>query len=144
MKMNWGWGIAIFYSCFVLAFVGIVIASTFFKPELVSDDYYRDEQAYQQIINKKINTNKLEEQPKYNLKDSKLEISFPLEHKSSKGQIIFFRPSDSSKDNKIAINLNSEAKQVIDVSTLASGKWLIKLDWESNGVKYYYEFGIVI
>ncbi len=140
MKMNWGWGIAIFYSTFVLVFIVAVYASTFVKPDLVSNDYYRDEQAYQQIINKKNNTNRLAIQPSIKVINNKLQIIFPLEQNTAKGNIILFRPSDASKDFSLPLSLNTSSEQEIDISNQAKGKWIIKIDWEYQSEKYYWEY----
>lgn len=142
MKVNWGWGIAIFYTTFVLVFIVAVYASTFVKPDLVSDDYYRDEQAYQQIINKKNNTNQLTIQPTAKVIDSKILITFPIEQNTAKGNIILFRPSDASKDFSLPLNLNKLSMQEIDVSNHAKGKWIVKIDWEYLNEKYYWEYEV--
>jgi len=144
MKLNWGWGIGIFYSLFVIVLVGVVYMTTFYKPDMVSADYYKDEQAFQLQIDKKNNTKKLEIKPKLNILENKIEVVFDANQKNAEGKIIFFRPSDSKQDKEFDIKLNREGIQEINTSTLVRGKWLIKLDWKDQDKEYYWDFEVFL
>jgi len=139
MKINWGWGIGIFYSIFVLTMISIVYATTFYKPDMVSDDYYRDEQVFQKQIDKSINTQKLEVQPSILVKEGNLVVKFPENMKDIKGILKLFRPSDSKLDQKIELNVNDNNTFNLDLKNIQKGKWLVKINWESAGVSYYIE-----
>ncbi|MGB1317661.1 MAG: FixH family protein, partial [Flavobacteriales bacterium] len=45
--MNWGWGISIFYGSFVVFMLGMVTLAFQQDFDLVADDYYEQEIAYQ-------------------------------------------------------------------------------------------------
>lgn len=139
MKINWGWGIGIFYSIFVLTMISIVYVTTFYKPDMVSDDYYRDEQVFQKQIDKSINTQKLEIQPSILIKEGSLVVKFPENMKDIKGFLKLFRPSDSKLDQKIELNVNDNNTFNLDLKNIQKGKWLVKINWESAGVSYYIE-----
>jgi hypothetical protein len=139
MKINWGWGIGIFYSIFVLTMISIVYATTFYKPDMVSDDYYRDEQVFQKQIDKSINTQKLEVQPSILVQEGSLIVKFPEDMKDIKGILKLFRPSDSKLDQKIELNVNDNNTFNLDLKNIQKGKWLVKINWESAGVSYYIE-----
>jgi hypothetical protein len=139
MKFNWGWGIGIFYSLFVISMLAVVYMTTFYKPDMVSDDYYRDEQIFQEQIDKSINSRNLEVQPKIEKVDNYLVFIFPEILENSTGEISFFRPSDERMDFKVDINLNSEFKQLVNLENVASGKWKIKLNWKKDSTEYYLE-----
>ena len=60
MKINWGTGIAIFFSVFVLSLVYQVYRSTQYDHSLVSDQYYADDLRYQEHYDKLANAQSLE------------------------------------------------------------------------------------
>ena len=144
MKINWGWGIGIFYSLFVIILLAIVYMTTFYKPDMVSDDYYRDEQVFQQQIDKSINTRNLETQPKIEKIENSLVFTFSEDLANSSGKIKFFRPSDERLDFDVDLNLNSEFKQLINLNEVATGKWKIKLNWKKDTTEYYLEKDIFL
>jgi len=55
MKFNWGMGIAIFMTCFIIFIVSFVVKSSFLNTDLYAEDYYQQELDYQDIIDAKVN-----------------------------------------------------------------------------------------
>ncbi len=139
MKINWGWGIGIFYSIFVIASLFVVYMTTFYKPDMVSDDYYRDEQVFQKQIDKSINSRNLEIQPKIEKINNVLVFTFPEVLENSTGKINFFRPSDEKLDFEVDINLSPDFKQFVNLDNVKNGKWKIKLNWKKDSTEYYLE-----
>lgn len=140
--MNWGKGIFIFYSLFVIAILWVVVFSFSVDVNLVSDDYYQQELAYEDQIVRIKNTDSLVEKPTVILKNGYVELTFPKDLKV-KGTILFFRPSDATKDIKIPIALGLNGKQEIAFSTQVAGLWKAKLTWSQDEKEYYQEFVIV-
>lgn len=140
--MNWGKGIFIFYSLFVIAILWVVVFSFSVDVNLVSDDYYKQEIAYESQIERIKNTESLVEKPTIVLKSNFVELTFPTNLKP-KGTILFFRPSDSSQDRRIAIALGANGTQQVDFSTQEGGKWIAKLTWSQDKKEYYQEFIII-
>lgn len=140
--MNWGKSIALFYGLFVVALLAVVAFSFTRNVNLVTEDYYKQELVYEDQINRVKNTQSLEEKPTIQLKGSYVELVFPTEL-SPKGNILFFRPSDSNLDKRIAISLGADNKQQIDFSREKKGLWKAKLNWKQSGKEYYQEFVIV-
>ena len=138
MKFNWGWGIGIFYSLFVIAMLSVVYMTSFNKPDMVSDDYYRDEQAFQKQIDKSVNAEELKVQAKIFVENSELKIIFPEDMNSISGKVILFRPSDSKLDKSFELVENT-LLQSFDISTLSKGKWVVKVSWTNNNIDYYVE-----
>jgi len=137
--MNWGKGIFIFYSLFVVAILSVVYFSFTQDVNLVAEDYYKQELAYEDQISRIRNTNELANKPTVVLKSNFIELTFPKEI-TPKGNILFFRPSDSSKDRRIPIALSVNGTQQIDFSTQQQGKWIAKLLWSDDSKEYYQEF----
>lgn len=140
--MNWGKSIFVFYSLFVVAILSVVYFSFTQDVNLVADDYYQQELAYEAQITRIKNTDNLENKPTIILKNNYVELAFPLELTPT-GTILFFRPSDGSKDRRLAISLSANGSQQIDFSTQEKGKWIAKLTWQQGEKEYYQEFIIV-
>lgn len=141
MKFNWGTGIAIFFSIFVLSLVYQVYRSTQYDHSLVSDQYYADDIAYQEHYNKLVNSQKLDKDLEINKSttNSEVELHFPEAFDQVNGQVYFFCPSDKSSDFKLAIETGDSNIQRISTEGLRPGLWRIKVNWEAAGKAYYKE-----
>ena len=110
---------------------------------LVAEDYYRQEIAYEDQINRERNTSKLEKAPTIKLDRSNqlVIVEFPVEliSKLQEGNIHMFRPSDSNLDKRFRLNLNEEGIQAISISGQPKGLWRIKLLWRDTNLEYYQE-----
>ncbi|MDX2072496.1 MAG: FixH family protein [Haliscomenobacter sp.] len=144
MKINWGSGIAIFYSLFVITMVYAVVRSTQFDNSLVSDQYYAEDLKYQERFDKLSNAQLLKEDLKIEASESgsQVELFFPSELASVHGEIYFFCPSDQTRDFKVNIAPNLNHRQVISTSGLKTGLWRVKVDW-SDGTKAYYKEEVI-
>jgi len=141
MKFNWGTGIALFYTTFVVVLVIIVFKTTSVDNSLVSDQYYADDLNYQQQYDKMTNTAALAEDLaiRFRSQDELVEFVFPEGLESASGEIFFFCPSDSRSDFKLAIRPDTGRRQEVATSGLKSGLWRIKVNWKAGGVAYYTE-----
>lgn len=145
LNIGWGTRIAILYIGFV-ALIGVMIAlSMGQKVELVSEDYYDKELVFQNKIDEMNNANALSEKISHTFSNDYFLIQFPKENgQNVSGQILFFRPSDLSKDLKIDIKLDSLSKQQIALDKLSKGMYKMKISWNANNTPYYAEETIVI
>ncbi len=141
LKWNWGTGIALFYVVFVLFMLGNLIFSSTIPINLVAEDYYVQELQYQDKIEMIKNTQKLQEQPILQYADNSFLIKLPSLFKSEdiKGDLHFYRPSDSKLDKIYTLKLTPANSQVFDISTLKPGTWRAKLMWEAGDKSYYQE-----
>lgn len=139
--MNWGKSIALFYSLFVVAILSVVAFAFKQDVNIISEDYYQQEIAYEDQITRIKNTNSLPIKPTLTLNKSYVEIVFP-QKTTPKGTVLFFRPSDGSQDRRLPISLGVNGTQQIDFSTQQHGKWIAKLLWSDGGKEYYQEFNL--
>lgn len=141
MKFNWGTGILLTIILFILAVVGFYIYSSNLDINLVEENYYEKELAYQQKIDRIKNTGQLPEPVIVKLEKKQLILDFPqiFNGKEIDGNILFYRPSDPNKDFTVALQLNDSVSQAIDASRLDPGRYVIKIDWIVDGKAYYYE-----
>jgi len=141
MKFNWGTGILIFIILFLLAISSFVFYSTTQIVNLVEDDYYPKELAYDKQMEKMRNYKNSD----INIVIRKTSDHIMIEYKgllpddSLQGTVLIYRPSDYRKDIKIPMQINDTGYQFIARAPLLSGKYIIKFDWQSGQKTYYYE-----
>ncbi len=146
LNISWGTKIAILYIGFVLL-IGIMVAMCMNqKIDLVSDDYYARELVFQDKINETNNANALPEKIIHTIQQDGVQLQFPsvFKNKTVSGEILFFRPSDASKDFKSAVQLTKEGQQLITINNLSKGMYKMQIKWVAEGVSYFSEEVIVI
>lgn len=146
LNISWGTKIASLYIGFVALVIFMVSFSMSQKIELVSPDYYAKELKYQDKINEMNNANALTEQVNHTITKVGIEIQFPtvFTNKNVKGEVVFFCPSDASKDYKTPLALNANGAQLIAGSLLQSGMYKMQLSWTADSKNYFTEETIVI
>jgi len=146
MKISWGTKIAILYASFLGLVITMVMMSMHQKFDLVSEDYYKQELAYQSKIDEMKNANALSTTVEHCFSSNQLELQFQPELRDKKvnGSILFFRPSDSSKDFETTIKLDELGKQKIELSKLSKGMYKMQISWKADNTPYYSEETIVV
>ena len=142
MKFNWGTGIAIFYSCFVIVMVSMVILSAQNKVHLVQDNYYDKDLNYESFRQKRQNASQLADQITIQFLQSQrlIQVEFPKQMKKATGTLILFRPSNKFLDKKYNLQLNEKMQMNIPLdNTIRPGLWHVQIDWENEGVNYFKE-----
>ncbi|MGA0283522.1 MAG: FixH family protein [Saprospiraceae bacterium] len=147
MKLNWGSGIAIFYSLFVVVMIMMVVKSTQNKAHMVQDNYYKKDLNYEEFRQKRQNGMAYKNllNINYDQSDRLILISFPKQMAEAKGELKLFRPSNQYLDKNYPIRLDSNGKMFIQIEdNMVRGKWRVMLDWHFAGTNYYNEETIVI
>lgn len=144
MKFNWGTKIAILYIGFVGLIIFMVVKSFGEKWDLVTEDYYAREIAFQSQIDSRQRAENLDESLLIKQTAEELTIEFPHE----KGMVISgtvncFRPSDQRLDFEEKIS-TSENYHAIEKSKLKTGKYRIKVSWRADGRDFFTEKIVVI
>lgn len=109
--------------------------------DLVNKEYYRDELAYQQVIDGTRRANALSEKVRISQEGTTISLQFPAEmkHNAVKGTIVFYCPSDAGKDCRLPLQVDDGARQTIDDRKLLPGYYVVKIRWVSGGVQYFTE-----
>ncbi|HEX3164829.1 MAG TPA: FixH family protein [Chitinophagaceae bacterium] len=140
MKLSWGYKIMFVYTAFVAGIGFLAFKANNEKFDLVTKDYYDQELKYQQVIDQAANTSKLSVPVIIERKEGELKISFPGEMKNKKKLVDFYLyyAADAKKDFRKSFELNeNELVQALPVGM--KGMYEVKLSWEAEGVKYYFE-----
>jgi hypothetical protein len=144
MKFNWGTKIAILYIGFIGLILFMVVKSFGEKFDLVTEDYYAKEIAFQSQIDDRIRAEELDRNLVVSTTGEELSIEFP--HKKGtlvKGNINCFRPSDMKYDFEVPFEI-TESVYRIPLSRFISGKYRLKMHWSSEGKDYYEEKIVII
>ena len=146
-KSYWPLGLTLFIAAFILVKVGIVIFSLGINRDLVTTNYYEEEIAYQEQINRINHSNQLQDKMLIELQNSNhLFLEFPedIAAGSIVGTIWMFRPDDKRSDKRIQVAVDVERRQWINVAGLKKGNWKVKILWNDGEVEYYNESPLFI
>lgn len=148
-KFNpWPVGLIAFFAVYILYLVGFIVFSTFHPVDLVADDYYAREIQYQDQIDREQRSLDVRKSIQFRLDPEAKQIFFeiPVEHAKliSEGTVYFYRPSDAKLDARLPLKLDANGDQVIDVGSLKSGLWKIKISWKASNEDYYFERALTL
>ena len=147
-NMNWGKGITVTFIIFAGLVTTMVVISMKQEVGLVATDYYKQEIAYQEQIDRINNYNVLEEKPSVTVdgRNSEVVLKFPKEITDTmlKGEFQLFRPSKMGVDKMYLLQLDDSGVQRVNVANFLKGRWKVKLNWSTNSKQYYHEYSIIL
>jgi hypothetical protein len=143
--MNWGYKILMVYAIFIVGMLYLVIKTSNQKMDLVTTDYYAKELKYQEKIDETSRTNALSEPVKYEIGNNRLMVFFPKDFAGKKisGSAEIYFPADENKDSKLNFSIQ-DSMQTISIPTTNKGLHELHLNWQAEGVNYYYEKKIIL
>lgn len=146
MKFNWGHGVTIGFSLFVVYILSFVYRSYNQNIDLVAEDYYAQEVAFQGRIDETANAEQFKDDLLVSRTDGFIEFTFPAEVATSAttGQIHFFRPSDKAMDIKIPFELDDSGMVRVPTQILNQGRYQVKFSWNTDDKAYFLSKDIVI
>jgi hypothetical protein len=137
MKFNWGTGILIFLILFLMA-AGFFIAFAMRQEvNLVHDDYYERGVDYEAQMKAEARSAALADsiQTYFENQSLVIDLSYLKTIKVDSGQVLLYRPSSRSLDLKMPLNYSSGSIS-IPGDQLVRGRYILKLNWYSEGLKY--------
>ncbi len=137
--MNWGKSIIVAFVLFALFIGALVWVCVRQDISLVSKNYYQDELAYQQQIERMNNAERLKEKPSLKMVNGQLEIRFMYADSFERGELKLFRPSDISMDRSFVLQSTIAGIQRLDLSRLPAGMYKARMQWSMSGKEYYLE-----
>lgn len=143
--MNWGHKIAIFYSIFAIAMVTMVIWSTKYDVNLVSDNYYSLELDHDDRVMAIKNSRSLELPLtiQYRPANENITLTFPESTPDIQGTVLLYYIADRKQDKLLTLPAGSQ-EFIIPTEDLRAGRWKVKVDWNSQGERYFDEKGILV
>jgi hypothetical protein len=121
------------------AFIGTLVTICVRQDiSLVSKEYYKEELAYQDQIERMENTSQLSKKPSLVRSADKLLLKFSGEE-AAKGKLKLFCPSNSKLDTEFAFDSQENSSMSFALAPQQRGMFRAKLLWTSNGKEYFYE-----
>jgi len=142
--MNWGHYITIAFILFATFIMYMVISAFNVNIDLVADDYYAQEIAYENKMIQKRNFKDLGKEIGVVLTKEGVLFEFPTELNVSSGEIYFYHPSRKIFDNKHSIQLDKSNKQLISRKNLVAGRYRVNISWESDEKVYFQQASIFV
>ena len=140
MKFNWGYKILLVYVLFIVGIGFLVYKSNQQKFDLVQMDYYADELKFQNVINAEKKAKEVGGELLTIKKGGYLVVELPSFFKNAKvqGTAHLYFAADENKD--IIKKFETENGEFsMELLTLMSGAYTLKLDITEHGTSYYYE-----
>ncbi|MDP2336160.1 MAG: FixH family protein [Bacteroidota bacterium] len=146
IKFNWGTGIVIALIVMISGMIFLVSIAVRQDYDLVDKDYYQKSINYQQHIEEVGNTERLAEKVQLELSADSLKLIFPklTNVQDYSGEIHFYSPVEEKRDLILHVKLDSVYSQSIDLKSLKSGRYQVKIDWIANKGSYYQEEEIAV
>ncbi|MEX2597453.1 MAG: FixH family protein [Salibacteraceae bacterium] len=146
MKFNWGHGITIVFILFVGYILSFVYRSFFNQVDLVAEDYYAQEVAYQDRIDQTANAKYLDDKVHVVKTSEGVSFGFPASETmdDESGMLHFFRPSDEDMDLRIPIKLDEKSTQLIPLQLFHKGRYEVNISWRKDNKAFFIKKSIVI
>lgn len=147
MKWNWGKSLVVgmlAFMSFILYMVITMSTDKKYSHDLVTEEYYAKEMAYQTEIDAETNTNALKEKIEGKKTKAGWLLSFPSELDPAKisGNVFLYRPSNQQLDFDFPLVL-SGSNLLIPDKQLIGGRWNITIEFEYENTSYLYKKPIV-
>lgn len=141
MKLNWGTSIVIAFLAFIafiMYFVITITTNTEYDHDLVTEEYYKKELAFQDKLEKEQNTINSGYTIQHKKTAEGLQLIFPdrLTYSKIKGTVFLYRPSDKKLDFEIPFSLSGHHLLIPD-KHLLDGRWNIAIEWTYQGNDYF-------
>ncbi|MEM7390883.1 MAG: FixH family protein [Verrucomicrobiota bacterium] len=143
----WPWIITGILVAFAMGMGGLIVMAVSSPFELVYDDYYERELAYQEQIDREQRTLALAEQPtvRYDATAEAIRIRFPESLPSvDAGEVEVYRASARAMDRLLPLDLGESGTFEISRGAMVSGLWSIRLRWTMDGRGYFQKTALML
>ncbi|MCU0417407.1 MAG: FixH family protein [Cytophagaceae bacterium] len=141
MKLSWPFYVTLSFGSFMVFILYLVYRTYGVNTDLVSENYYAMEIAYQDKLNKMQAAVDAGIHITTHRKDSLLYIEFnrPVIQHSTKGTITLYRPSEKKSDKTYPIDVNEGTTQIISLDHVDIGMYQLQVDWSNEHAAFYIE-----
>jgi hypothetical protein len=136
--MNIGKWIVVAFVLFAAFITTLVIICVRQDVSLVSKNYYEEELAYQDQIQRINNTNALIQKPAITVVDHAVRIEFNPASRRDNVVLTLFCPANEKMDRRIHIT-SDEPVQIFSLDERLRGMYRAKLHWKEDDKEYYWE-----
>jgi hypothetical protein len=136
----WPFSIIGFFVLAVIFLVIFIVWAARQREDLVSDNYYDTEIAYQQQLDRLNRSQQFEQLPIVTYDPEKRDILVRLPNAAAQpviGRIYLYRPSDARLDRELPLAPDTNGAQRLDARGLPVGLWKVRVQWTVAGKEYY-------
>ena len=145
MIISWGKKIFFLYTFFALSMIFLVYKCCQVNYDLVSKDYYKEELAYQELIDGSVRSS--ESAGMIRLKQVEKGVLINFEDFSNLAEITgdchFYYAPDASVDFRIKLASGTDSTQFVS-HDFQKGSYMVKLRWNADGKFHYQEKKLII
>lgn len=140
VKLGWGWNVTLLYTIFAGMILTLVVASSRQQVDLVSKDYYKEEIAYQQVIEAGRNQAELAGSVTVHASEREVFVDFPSEFNAlvKTGQLQFYAAANKNWDYVMPVNTGDNGV-VVSRANLHNTRYTVKMSYSVKGKTYYYQ-----
>jgi hypothetical protein len=140
MRLNWGWRIAIVYTVFAIATLGMVAFTMTKDVDLVRNDYYEytldHDKRMQRIARAESVGAAIVAQ------DGAIVVAIPASVRPNDGTVELLRPSATSEDRNLTLRLDENGE--MSIAKLPFGRWDVTVRWTASGTPYELQASLVL
>jgi len=139
--MNWGHKIAIIYVAFMAFMISMLFISKGYDHELVTEDYYARELAFQEKIDARNNLNNSALDVQVKLVEGELKLVFDELPPTSSitGEIKFYKPDNELMDQTYPIKLEENHSEMPISTEGKFGRYKVQVSFKLDGKPFYKE-----
>jgi hypothetical protein len=144
--MNWGNKLLLVFVVFGGGISYMVYRCMQTPVDLVSKDYYKEELAYQKVIDGTRRANTLSTRPILSSRTDGIRLQLPTEmkQKAISGLIRFYCPADANRDRDIPLSPDADGFQDIPKDVLSAGQYTVSISWDAGGANYFSQQALTI
>jgi hypothetical protein len=138
--VNWGKSIIVAFILFGGFIATLVTLCMRQDVSLVTREYYKEELAYQEQIDRVAHTAALAQKPTIQVAEGDvIRLHYPDLHLVESGELQLFRPSDPALDKEFELRKGSGPVQYFSTEGMTKGMYRARLTWSMNGEDYFLE-----
>jgi hypothetical protein len=144
--MSWKYIVILILAFFLVGILSMVYVAHRQTNEMIDDNYYDKELAYQGVIDAKRNMQGLNDSILITESGSVVKVQIPINASKNitESTLEFLRPSDKSMDKIYQIQTDSTGLQTLPKTDFIKGVYRMRARWKSNNIEYFDERDIVL
>lgn len=146
IRLHWGVAVVVLYTSFAIATLSFVVFAIANPEALVADDYYRQAMQHDRRMLATLNGRAAGASVTVSADSSHRTAVLQLAPSSvaRTGTVTWYRASDASLDRVVPLALDATGTQRVDISSLQTGHWRVKVEWEAAGEPFYVEEAVMV
>ncbi len=142
----WPYGIIAAFILFAGGLATTVTIAVTHPEDLVNENYYENEVQFQRQMDNAARAQQAGATLRCDPAARQMVVALPAAQltQAFSGAMRLYRPDSPKQDRELALEPRPDGTQILDLSSLAPGPWLLKATWEAGGKGYYLEQKFIV